>query len=98
MRRATRQVLSEVSEKFVCHSFRTPRRLFRKTGQLTRLAPARPLRRLSEASQDAPFHGQGRSEVRDAKTDERHVCGRARVGERPVSEKARRTQGGMLSL
>jgi hypothetical protein len=33
---------------------------------------------------------QGRSEVRDAKHNERHVCGRARVGERPVSEKARR--------
>mgnify|MGYP007037352674 CR=1 FL=1 len=28
---------------------------------------------------------QGRSEVRDAKKNERHVCGRARVGERPVS-------------
>ena len=28
---------------------------------------------------------QGRSEVRDAKNNERHVCGRARVGERPVS-------------
>ena len=28
---------------------------------------------------------QGRSEVRDAKSNERHVCGRARVGERPVS-------------
>jgi len=27
---------------------------------------------------------QGRSEVRDAKNNERHVCGRARVGERPV--------------
>jgi hypothetical protein len=25
------------------------------------------------------------SEVRDAKNNERHVCGRARVGERPVS-------------
>ena len=33
---------------------------------------------------------QGRSKVRDAKNNERHVCGRARVGERPVSEKARR--------
>ncbi len=33
---------------------------------------------------------QGRSEVRDAKNNERHVCGRARDGERPVSEKARR--------
>jgi hypothetical protein len=28
---------------------------------------------------------QGRNEVRDAKNNERHVCGRARVGERPVS-------------
>jgi hypothetical protein len=28
---------------------------------------------------------QDRSEVRDAKNNERHVCGRARVGERPVS-------------
>jgi len=28
---------------------------------------------------------RGRSEVRDAKNNERHVCGRARVGERPVS-------------
>ncbi len=28
---------------------------------------------------------QGRSEVRDAKNNERHVSGRARVGERPVS-------------
>ncbi|BCA55986.1 hypothetical protein W02_31260 [Nitrospira sp. KM1] len=28
---------------------------------------------------------QGRSEVRDAKNNERHGCGRARVGERPVS-------------
>jgi len=37
------------------------------------------------ARRDAPFHGQGRSEVRDAKKNERHVCGRARVGERPVS-------------
>ena len=27
---------------------------------------------------------QGRSEVRDAKNNERHVCGRARVGERPM--------------
>ena len=33
---------------------------------------------------------QGRSKVRDAKNNERHVCGRARVGERPVSDKARR--------
>jgi len=33
---------------------------------------------------------QGRSEVRDAKSNERHVCGRARVGERPVSSRARR--------
>ena len=30
---------------------------------------------------------QGRSEVRDAKNNERHVCGRARVGERPVSSR-----------
>ena len=29
---------------------------------------------------------QGRIEVRDAKKNERHVCGRARVGERPVSQ------------
>jgi hypothetical protein len=28
---------------------------------------------------------QGRSEVRDAKKNERHVSGRARAGERPVS-------------
>ena len=28
---------------------------------------------------------QGRSEVGDAKNNERHVCGRARAGERPVS-------------
>ena len=28
---------------------------------------------------------QGRNEVRDAKNNERHVCGRARVGQRPVS-------------
>ncbi len=28
-----------------------------------------------------------RSEVCDAKNNERHVCGRSRVGERPVSEK-----------
>ena len=31
------------------------------------------------------FVQQGRSEVRDAKNNERHVCGRARIGERPVS-------------
>ncbi len=30
---------------------------------------------------------QGRSEVRDAKEHERHVCGRARAGERPVSQR-----------
>jgi hypothetical protein len=30
---------------------------------------------------------QGRNEVRDAKNNERHVCGRSRVGERPVSER-----------
>jgi hypothetical protein len=30
---------------------------------------------------------QGRSEVRDAKNNERHVCGRARVGESPVSSR-----------
>ena len=30
---------------------------------------------------------QGRSRVRDAKKHERHVCGRARVGERPVSQR-----------
>ena len=29
---------------------------------------------------------QGRSEVRDATKQKRHACGRARVGERPVSE------------
>ncbi len=29
---------------------------------------------------------QGRSEVRDAKKNECHVCGRTRVGERPVSQ------------
>ena len=29
---------------------------------------------------------QGRSEVRDATKKERHDCGRARVGERPVSQ------------
>ena len=38
-----------------------------------------------EIPRDAPFRGQGRNEVRDAKNNERHVCGRARVGERPVS-------------
>jgi hypothetical protein len=42
-------------------------------------SPAHP------APQDAPFRGQCRSEVRDAKNNERHVCGRARAGERPVS-------------
>jgi len=30
---------------------------------------------------------QGRSEVRDAKNNERQVCGRARVGVRPVSSR-----------
>ena len=30
---------------------------------------------------------QGRSEVRDATKKERHACGRARVGERPVSQR-----------
>jgi hypothetical protein len=30
------------------------------------------------------------SEARDAKKNERHVCGRARVGERPVSWRSRR--------
>jgi hypothetical protein len=30
---------------------------------------------------------QGRSEVRDAKKNERHVCGQARMGERPVSQR-----------
>ena len=39
----------------------------------------------------------GRNEVGDAKNNERHVCGRARVGERPVSE-ARRTLFGTLSF
>ena len=34
---------------------------------------------------------QGRSEVCDTKNNERHVCGRARVGERPVSYRARRS-------
>jgi len=29
---------------------------------------------------------QGRSKIRDARKNERHVCGRARVGERPVSQ------------
>src|SRR5690606_8427643 len=29
----------------------------------------------------------GRSKVREAKKNERHVCGRARVGERPVSQR-----------
>ena len=43
------------------------------------------------ARQDALFTEQGRSEVRDTKKNERHVCGRARVGERPGSEKARRS-------
>jgi hypothetical protein len=55
---------------------RASRRMFKKADGLTRPAPAR---------QDAPFRGRGRSEVRDAKNNERHVCGRARVGERPVS-------------
>ena len=49
---------------------------------------ARRLTRPAPAHQDAPFRGQGRSEVRDAKNNERHVWGRARAGERPVSEKA----------
>ena len=31
---------------------------------------------------------QGRSEVRDATKQKRHACGRARVGERPVSQGA----------
>ena len=35
---------------------------------------------------------QGRSEVRGAKNNERHVCGRARVGERPVSPHDARTK------
>ncbi len=30
---------------------------------------------------------QGRSKVRDAKNNERHVCGRARAGERLVSSR-----------
>jgi hypothetical protein len=68
---------------------RFDRRLFRKAGRLTHPAPAR---------QDAPFPGQGRSEVRDAKNNERHVCGRARVGERPVPEEATRTRGSTWSL
>src|SRR5687768_9982009 len=44
--------------------------------------PARPRR-----VKDAPCPRQGRSEVRDAKKNERHVCGRARAGERPVSQR-----------
>ena len=42
---------------------------------------------LSSASHEDGQNGveQGRSEVRDAKNNERHVCGRARAGKRPVS-------------
>ncbi len=50
--------------------------MLKKFLRLTRPAPTR---------QDASFTEQGRSEVRDAKKNERHVCGRARPGERPVS-------------
>jgi hypothetical protein len=49
------------------------------------LNKARLLTRPTPARRDAPFRWQGCSEVRDAKNNERHVCGRARVGERPVS-------------
>jgi len=50
--------------------------MFKKGLILTLPAPAR---------QDAAFRKRGRCEVRDAKNNERRVCGRARVGERPVS-------------
>ena len=36
-------------------------RMFKKANLLTHPTPVRPLRQLSEASQDAPFRGQGRS-------------------------------------
>jgi hypothetical protein len=59
--------------------------MLKKVSNLTRPTPAR---------QDAPFHGQGRSEVRDAKNNEahgamnkeRHVCARRRVGKPAVSD------------
>jgi hypothetical protein len=59
-------------------------RMFKKAPVLTRPTPAR---------QDAPLRGRGRSHVhgarnnavRDATKKERHVCARARDGERPVS-------------
>jgi hypothetical protein len=43
-----------------------------KAVDLTRPTPAR---------RDAPLLEQGRSEVHDVKNNERHVCGRRRVGE-----------------
>ena len=43
------------------------------------------LTRPTPARQDAPCHKQGRSEVRDAKNNERHACGRRRGGEPAVS-------------
>ena len=51
-------------------------RLFKKAVDLTRPTPAR---------RDAPLLEQGRSEVQDVKNNERHVCGRRRVGEAAVS-------------
>jgi hypothetical protein len=58
-----------------CRSQKSPQDA-RKGDLLTR-----PTRRVK----DAPCPRQGRSEVRDAKKNERHVCGRARAGERSVS-------------
>lgn len=58
--------------------------MFTKAAHLTRPTPAR---------RHAPLHGQGRSEVRDAKNheahgamnNEHHVCARRRDGEPAVS-------------
>ena len=63
-------------------------RMLKKVADLTRPTPAR---------QDAPFHRQGRSKVRDAKNNEAHgamnkehyVCARRRVGESAVSRERR---------
>jgi hypothetical protein len=57
-------------------------RIARRMRKKATFLPARPRR-----VKDAPCPRQGRSEVRDAKKNERHVCGRARAGERPVSQR-----------
>ena len=53
--------------------------------QLAGWSKRRPSYPPSPRRQDAPCPRRGRSEVRDAKNNERHACGRRRGGEPAVS-------------